>query len=138
MAMTKSHTTVLVSSTNAVFYIAKQRTWYIPNQNPGTMILIEGNIDKILHIRMGAKPYRLIERIMKMIIKDHLAHECHYRITRYAVNPSHPYHITYRKIPQQEKHPVYSHEYHGEQSIRMEIHPPLEYITNNAPTSLKH
>ena len=36
----------------------------------------EEYIDEILLVRMPGQPHRLIERIMKMIIENHLSHEC--------------------------------------------------------------
>ena len=55
--------------------IAEQCIGNIAQQDPRTMILVEEYIDKILLVRMPGQPHRLIERIMKMIIENHLPHE---------------------------------------------------------------
>ena len=47
------------------------------SQFPGTVVLIEKDIHEIMFLRFLAKKHNIIENIMKLRIKNHLAYESH-------------------------------------------------------------
>ena len=101
----------------------------IADEQPRTVILMEENIDKIFLIRMFSEPDRLIERIVKMRIENHLADERRIENARIDEKEDDTHRIPHSKVRREERPRHGDEDERNEEGIGIEVHPPPKSVT---------
>ena len=101
----------------------------IAEEQPRTVILMEENIGKIFLIRMFSKPDRLIERVVKMRVENHLADERRIECCRVDKEETNAHRIPHGKVRRKERPWHGDEDERNEEGIGVKVHPPPKSVT---------